>query len=366
MDLVTGMIKQWGKKKLLLFLLGGGGGTAFLVILSMMVVVLIISNVAASSSSPTSSSGYIGLDITEIGENEIPADFIPIYKEAEEKYGVPWNLLAAVHRVETHFSTNVKDSYAGAKGHLQFMTCTWVGWSYSMSACKSSNGNANIPHSDLIDPKIIKKHGGYGVDANGDGKADPMQVEDAIFSAAKLLSQNGASKGDLSGAVYTYNKADWYVEEVLGFANLYASGYESIEVGNGSQTSGVNVVDVGKKWIGKSLYVFGGGRNSSDISRGRFDCSSFVHWAFKQVGIDLGPLTSTSTETLKHLGKTIDPAEIQPGDIVFFDTYKIDGHVGIYAGNGKFIGAQSSTGVAIADMTTGYWKTKFNGRVKRI
>ncbi|WP_252314401.1 NlpC/P60 family protein [Sinobaca sp. H24] len=36
--------------------------------------------------------------------------------------------------------------------------------------------------------------------------------------------------------------------------------------------------------------------------------------------------------------------------MVFFDTYKLDGHVGIYIGDGQFIGSQSSTGVAIESM----------------
>lgn len=57
---------------------------------------------------------------------------------------------------------------------------------------------------------------------------------------------------------------------------------------------------------------------------------------------------------------------MQVGDMVFFDTYKKDGHVGIYVGNGKFIGAQSSTGVATVDMTKGYWKDKFSGHVRRV
>ena len=58
---------------------------------------------------------------------------------------------------------------------------------------------------------------------------------------------------------------------------------------------------------------------------------------------------------------------MNPGDLVFFDTYKTDGHVGIYIGDGKFIGAQTDTSVAIADMTQGsYWAEVFNGRVKRI
>jgi peptidoglycan DL-endopeptidase CwlO len=69
-----------------------------------------------------------------------------------------------------------------------------------------------------------------------------------------------------------------------------------------------------------------------------------------------------STETLKHLGKQVSPNEMKPVDLVFFDTYKLDGHVGIYIGNGKFIGSQSSTGVSIEDMTKGYWKERFNGR----
>lgn len=136
--------------------------------------------------------------------------------------------------------------------------------------------------------------------------------------------------------------------------------------GDYGDITGVEVVDVGRKWIGNSKYKFGGGRNQSDIESGLFDCSSFVHWAFSQVGINLGPLGSTTTDTLKHLGQPVPISDIQPGDLVFFDTYKIDGHVGIYVGNGKFIGAQSSTGVAIADMSQGHWKQVFNGRVKRI
>ncbi len=50
---------------------------------------------------------------------------------------------------------------------------------------------------------------------------------------------------------------------------------------------------------------------------------------------------------------------MRPGDMVFFNTYKTDGHVGIYLGGGKFIGSQSSTGVAVANMSSGYWADTF-------
>lgn len=123
-----------------------------------------------------------------------------------------------------------------------------------------------------------------------------------------------------------------------------------------------SVISAGYKYIGNSVYVFGGGRTEEDIANGRFDCSAFVHWAFNQIGIDVG----LSTDYIKNSGRQVSQSELKTGDLVFFDTYKKDGHVGIYIGNGNFIGSQSSTGVAIADMTTGYWKKRFNGRVVRI
>ena len=122
------------------------------------------------------------------------------------------------------------------------------------------------------------------------------------------------------------------------------------------------VINAGKKYIGNSKYVFGGGRSASDIVRGRFDCSGFVHWAFAQAGVKIG----SNTSAIRNDGRQISPQDMQPGDLVFFDTYKKDGHVGIYIGDGMFIGSQSSTGVAIADMTQGYWKNAFKGRVVRI
>ncbi len=122
------------------------------------------------------------------------------------------------------------------------------------------------------------------------------------------------------------------------------------------------VIHAGDKYIGNSVYVFGGGRNSYDVEHGRFDCSGFVAWAFKQAGINVG----AHTDILKNTGTRVLMSEAQPGDLVFFDTYKIDGHVGIYLGGGKFIGSQSSTGIAIADLTSGFYKKKFNGRVMRI
>lgn len=93
-----------------------------------------------------------------------------------------------------------------------------------------------------------------------------------------------------------------------------------------------------------------------------FDCSGFVSWAYGQAGYSL----PSSTAGLSNAGVQVSYNNIQPGDLVFFDTYKKNGHVGIYVGNGQFIGSQNSTGLAVASMNSTYWSKTFNGHVRRV
>ena len=73
---------------------------------------------------------FTGCDRTH-SATTIPEQYIPVYQEAAETYGIPWTLFAAHHRIETRFSTmDPLLSPVGAEGHMQFMPCTFVGWSY--------------------------------------------------------------------------------------------------------------------------------------------------------------------------------------------------------------------------------------------
>lgn len=154
----------------------------------------------------------------------IPVEYIPIYKAAAEKYGIHWPLLAAHHRIETRFSTMKSDvSPVGAEGPMQFMPCTFVGWSHP--TC-SGFGKGEITEEEKTSPKIIAKYGGYGVDGNGDGVADPFNMYDAIYSAANYLSHAGAKEGKLTQAVFQYNHSSEYVIDVLYYYELYSS-YEN-------------------------------------------------------------------------------------------------------------------------------------------
>ncbi|WP_226670394.1 coiled-coil domain-containing protein [Metabacillus litoralis] len=187
---------------------------------------------------------------------------------------------------------------------------------------------------------------------------------------ATLAAKNSLQQRDMSLAtqITTDNQSS---QSSSSSSVELASGtnYASKESKNKFENTPVNpngtvndLISAGYKYIGNSVYVFGGGRNSYDVANGRFDCSGFVHWAFSTIGVSVG----ASTDSLKYAGTQISPSNMQPGDLVFFNTYKTDGHVGIYMGGGKFIGSQSSTGVAIANMSSGYWANTFSGRVVRI
>ena len=91
-----------------------------------------------------------------------------------------------------------------------------------------------------------------------------------------------------------------------------------------------------------------------------FDCSGFVRYVFSQAtNLTLPP----TARAISQIGKTIKKDELQPGDLVFFNTLKSAfSHVGIYMGDNKFIHAPSAgKAVRVESMKTGYWATRFNG-----
>lgn len=155
----------------------------------------------------------------------VPPQFMPFYRTAEKKYGVDWYVLAAIHFVETGFSTHpTMISSVGAVGHLQFMPATWVGWKYNIG------GGLVSPSTDITSIPVIASGRGYGRDGNGDGKADPWNVEDAVHTAAYYLASNNYNT-DPRGAVWHYNHAEWYVNKVLSNAEKFknAAVYEGGE-----------------------------------------------------------------------------------------------------------------------------------------
>jgi murein DD-endopeptidase MepM/ murein hydrolase activator NlpD len=129
----------------------------------------------------------IGVPNFVIDSFEIPPFLLPIYQACGTEYGIPWQVLASINKIETAFGTNLNVSSAGAMGWMQFIPSSWEM---------------------------------YGVDANGDGRKDPYNPVDAICAAGNYLKAAGGEK-DLYGAIFAYNHADWYVQEVLLYAKAY-------------------------------------------------------------------------------------------------------------------------------------------------
>ena len=113
-----------------------------------------------------------------------------LWQNAGAQYGVRWQVLAAINKIESNFGRNMGPSSAGAIGWMQFMPSTWMRW---------------------------------GLDADGDGVANPWDPQDAVYAAARYLAAAGGQR-DLPRAVFAYNHAQWYVDEVLNLASQFDSG----------------------------------------------------------------------------------------------------------------------------------------------
>jgi hypothetical protein len=129
----------------------------------------------------------IGVPNFVIDSFEIPPFLLPIYQACGTEYGIPWEVLASINKIETAFGTNTNVSSAGAVGWMQFLPSSWEA---------------------------------FGLDANGDGRKDPYNPVDAICAAAHYLKLAGGND-DLYQAIFAYNHADWYVQEVLLYARAY-------------------------------------------------------------------------------------------------------------------------------------------------
>ena len=129
----------------------------------------------------------IGVPNFVIDSFEIPPFLLPIYQACGAEYGIPWEVLASINKIETAFGTNLNVSSAGAVGWMQFLPSSWER---------------------------------FGLDANGDGRKDPYNPVDAICAAAHYLKLAGGDK-NLYQAIFAYNHADWYVQEVLLYARAY-------------------------------------------------------------------------------------------------------------------------------------------------
>lgn len=127
---------------------------------------------------------------------------------------------------------------------------------------------------------------------------------------------------------------------------------QEVAQSNKTSSDGNTIVEFAKKYLGYS-YVYGG-----TTPGGGFDCSGFVYYVFNSCGYNISRSCSVQAQT----GKAVSKAELQPGDIVFFNNTSNGsiGHVGIYIGGGKMIhAANPKRGVVTDTINSGYYNTYY-------
>src|SRR4029079_15643755 len=155
---------------------------------------------ASTPNAPGSISVPVDYTVRATREVQLPLSALhSLWQRAGYAYGIPWQVLGAINKIESNFGQNMGPSSAGAVGWMQFMPSTWLRW---------------------------------GTDADGDGIADPWNPVDAIYSARRYLAASGGASVRRQ-AVFSYNHATWYVNDVMSLAQLYAGSGSGSGSGSG-------------------------------------------------------------------------------------------------------------------------------------
>jgi cell wall-associated NlpC family hydrolase len=281
------------------------------------------------------------------GRATIPADYLRLYQQAGKTFGVPWVVLAGIGEVESnqgrsslpgvHSGANA----FGAAGPMQIGIGGAAGDTWGGSPVHSAG----------------QRVAGVATDGNGDGVASVYQPADAIDGAAKYLLAHGV-QNNVGGAVFAYNHLLSYVQSVLHWAAVYASGGFSVaaatvgsitsaqcltNIASGGSGGGPRTATIANQAVASAIafaraqlgkpYLWGG------TGPDAFDCSGLVMMAYRAAGVNI-PRTSEDQWTW---GPRVAPGHEQPGDLIFFagadGTTTSPGHVGMVIGHGLMIEA---------------------------
>ncbi|MEM5437172.1 C40 family peptidase [Paraburkholderia diazotrophica] len=170
----------------------------------------------------------------------------------------------------------------------------------------------------------------------------------SLLIAALLAACSGAPQKTVRGSGGSYaSSGGAYRTTPPGFPNFvdHSIGREEISI------QAMGLVGVPYRW----------GGNTPDSG---FDCSGLVHYVVQRAASVNLPRT---TADMSSRGESVEPDEIAPGDLIFFNTTgRPHSHVGIYVGKLRFVNAPSTGGTVRLDyLTNPYWARRFDG-IRRV
>ncbi len=328
---------------------------AFLVVPMLVVGGMSLLFAGGASGNCGSGANAVQPGVSAEAANSIPSNYLKWFQRVGLQYNVPWTILAGIGKVESDDGrttlpgvtvASVSNAF-GAAGPMQIGI---------KGASGNSWGGAPIHKASVV-------VAGVATDEDGDGVASVYDPADAIAGAAKYLVAHGVQQ-NAAAAVFAYNHADWYVQEVLDWASTYAAGGFTVAEVNqtGNNTAGTaatgtggqscmgnsqlasfvapneivsQAVNYAEAQLGKP-YLFGGtGPNA-------FDCSGLTLMAYRAAGVNIPRTSQQQWKGLPH----VPAAKVVPGDLVFFagsdGTPKAPGHVGLVIGKNTMIEAYAA------------------------
>lgn len=240
-----------------------------------------------------------------------------------------------------------------------------------LAACLLVFGTFNVSYADYMmgshgnDVRILQRRLAlYGLNVKANGTYDKATYKAVVkFQKKRHLTADG-----IIGPA-TYKALTGYSMKTASKAGSDAPAAVKKSSSAQIQSTGINdflvqwhssvitnstvkaITEEAQKYIGVP-YQFGG-----TTPKG-FDCSGFIQYVFNRKGIVL----PRSADEQYTSGRKISVNALEPGDLVFFKTYDQGiSHSGLYLGDGYFISATSSKGVAVATMKSGYWHDRYVG-----
>ncbi|MGW0252180.1 C40 family peptidase [Nocardia goodfellowii] len=282
------------------------------VVIATVVTTVVVFDQSLPTPAPPSASGSGSAPSSE-AQQDIPDEMLVLYRAAAGHCpGLDWSVLAAIGKIETDHGrsplpgVSSGENPSGAAGPMQFLAPTFA--------------------------SVIARH---RLPAGGASPPSRYNPSDAVHTAAFYLCDSGAP-ADLRAAIFAYNHADWYVDQVLDQAARYRASDDSTGGGDCGTRAAPNptaaqVISFACAQLGLP-YVWGG--NGPDVNGG-WDCSGLTQAAYRTAGISI-PRTS---HTQVHTGTTISEDQLAPGDLVFYGTTADVHHVAIYLGGGQMVHA---------------------------
>ena len=310
----------------------------------------------------TAGAGAVQPGVSTEAANSIPANYLKWFQKVGLQYNISWTILAGIGKVESDDGRTTLTGVISGSNNFGAAGPMQIGID---SASGNQWGGAPVhAASEVVN--------GVATDEDGDGIASVYDPADAIAGAAKYLVEHGAQQ-NIPAAIFAYNHADWYVEEVLSWASTYASGGFTVsDVAQGANAAAVtgnggssrlcsqngqlaafvapnaivsDAVSYAEAQLGKP-YLFGG------TGPAAFDCSGLVMMAYRAAGVDI---PRTSEQQFAQL-PNVPASKVLPGDLVFFagadGTPTAPGHVGLVIGKNTMIEAYA-TGTPVRVSTFG-------------